>query len=273
MTHLAWTGSMKAYSDKKGDKEMFGLKKQNQKKMFYRTPSGKKWMEADQMLREAHVQIAGSTGSGKSTMIHSIMWTALSYAPSQKQFIILDMKMGLEMARYEHLPHTLLFAETDEEAISALNTAINIITKRGQEMKQKGLTMYDGSDIYVVIDELGFLLQACGNAALQKLMAISRIGRACRVHLIGATQDPSKASLPAAIQQNMTCCIGLKCRDAVQSRQIISASGCENLPDYGQGIMLKGSSWTRIGIYKVPDEDLSARINYWSNPSNYIVYQ
>ena len=231
------------------------------------------WTQGAEILEEAHILIGGSTGCGKSSLIHKLMWTALVKSPAQTQFIIIDMKRGVEMCKYRDLPHVLRFAETGEQAIVALDYAMGITLQRLDKMKAQGRTMYDGSDIYVVIDELGFLLQECGRDALDRLTALSRIARAARVHLLMATQDPSRKGCPSALQINCTCLIGMKCRDAGQSRQIIGLNGCESLPRYGTAYMVMGCDVFTLPITLKDKADYQERINYWLDKSRCTIYK
>jgi len=258
---------------------MFGRRKARQTSASNRIVGYKEryatwWTQGKTILEQAHILIAGATGCGKSTLIHKLMWTALAWNPSQVQFIIIDMKMGLEMGRYAKLPHTICFAEDGEQAVSALDKAIAIIKARAAEMKPQGLTMYEGSDIYVVIDELAFLLQEKGSEALERILLISRIGRACRVHLLMATQSPqrSRFGISAGIQQNMTCRIGLKCDTAIESKQIIGEKGCEDLPDYGTAIWKYGRNTFFLPIVPKDEATYQERIAYWSDPAKYGVF-
>lgn len=241
--------------------------------VWHRHAPGGAWLQGMDMLSEAHTLIAGSTGSGKSVVLNALVWSAIQRTPEQTQLVFIDMKRGVEMNRYRSLPHTIGFARTASEALSVLDGAINLMQKRLDGMCAVGSTMFSGADIYVVIDELAFLLQTCGQDALKRLTLISQQGRAARVHLLMASQNPSKAGIPAAIQQNMTCCLGLGCRDAIQSRQIIGASGCELLPPHGEGLLLQGRTLRRLQLPMIPEADIEARIAYWSNPANYTYYK
>lgn len=250
---------------------MFGFKKKAKAQQYWLSPiDSRYWIQAEEILSSAHILIAGRTGCGKSTMMHSLLWTALVKTPAKVKFIFIDMKRGIEMQRYAQLPHTIGFAINEEEAITALDKAISIMQNRLDEMRSKGETMFAGADVYVVIDELGFLLQSCGQDALKRLTLISQQGRAARVHLLMATQNPSKKGIPAAIQQNMTCMVGLSCKSDIESRQIIGKSGCEFLPKHGEGIMLT-DDWQRIAIYMTPDADIKDRIAWWMDKSKCVV--
>lgn len=250
---------------------MFAMKK---KQAYYISEAAPLvWEQGRRLLSEAHILIGGSTRCGKSTLIHKLMWTALARTPGSVQFIVIDMKEGVEMFRYRNLPHVLRFADTEADAVSALDYAITITRARLRDMKASGIVKYTGPDLYVVIDELGFLLQACGNAALDKITLLGRIAAAAKVHLLMATQDPSKRGCPASIQVNCTCLIGMKCRDAMQSRQIIGMSGCEALPRYGTAYVVMGCDTYTLPITPQPDADYQNRINYWLDKSRCVVYK
>ena len=258
---------------------MFGLKKrQLQGKPYYIAPAGARyWKQGAEILKEAHILIGGSTRCGKSTLIQKLMWTALASPPGTaagcKQFIIIDMKMGVEMKRYRDLPHVLRFACDEASAISALDYAIEITKSRMWEMNETDAVKWSGSDVYVVIDELGFLLQACGNEALDRLTLLGRIAAAAKVHILAATQDPSRKGCPSSLQVNCTCLIGMKCRDAQQSRQIIGMSGCEALPRHGLAYLVMGSDTYTLPITLDNEPEYQDRINYWLDKSRCIVYK
>ena len=241
--------------------------KKNQTTMYWHIENALYWEQGRQILDEAHILIAGASRCGKSTLIHKLMWTALASTPASTQFIIIDMKEGVEMMRYAGLPHVLRFADTERDAIAALDYAVGITRARLQEMKSKGIVKYDGSDLYVVIDELGFLLQACGNEALSRLTLLGRIAAAAKVHLLMATQDPSRRGCPSAIQVNCTCCIGMRCKSAMESRQIIGMAGCEDLPRYGTAYITLGPDIYSLPINPMPEAAYAERIMYWMNPS------
>lgn len=241
------------------------------KTITYRNPQGNVWGDALTMLNSAHTLIAGATGCGKSTAIHAIMWSALSASPASRQFIIIDMKRGREMLRYKDLPHTITFARTTEEALSALRQAEAIMMARYDSLEGTDAVAYNGPKIHVVIDELAFLLQNGGQEAFRLLITLSQLGRAAGVGLILATQDPSRKGLPAALVKNMTCCLGLRCISATDSRQIVNVGGCELLPPHGVGILAQGADIRKIGVPCIPEAEQRERLAWWSDPRNYIV--
>lgn len=232
----------------------------------WRTPAGATWCICDDILQQTHVVIGGTTGSGKSTLLHSIMYSALIDSPAAKQFILIDLK-GVELRRYRRLPHTIAYADEPTEAVRAIKIAEEIMYHRLNELKRRDAVMYNGNDIYLIIDELAVLMQTAKAKVLEPLSNIMRLGRATKVHVIGATQNPSRSrggGLPAEIVQNATAAVALRCRSAIESRQIIGVSGAEKLPD----IHGFGKYWNATGIHDVvipmtSDNELNARINYW----------
>lgn len=252
---------------------MFGFKK---KMTGYRNPGGEVWGSAMEWLAEPHLLIAGATGSGKSVTLHGIMWSALSASPAKRRFILMDLKRGLELARYANLPHVIGFARNSAEASVELDKALRIMNERLDDMERRGLTMYDGPDLYLVVDELAYLLTDCPEA-LTKLVTIGRLGRAARVHNVLCTQSPNRGrkgegGIPAVLAQNTTCRIGLRCSTAIESRQIINRPGCETLPRHGEGIVFDGIDWLRVPMLMIPEEKQRERIAWWSDPRNYAVY-
>lgn len=232
------------------------------------TPAGATWCICDDILQQTHVVIGGTTGSGKSTLLHSIMYSALIDSPAAKQFILIDLK-GVELRRYRRLPHTIAYADEPTEAVRAIKIAEEIMYHRLNELKRRDAVMYNGNDIYLIIDELAVLMQTAKAKVLEPLSNIMRLGRATKVHVIGATQNPSRSKgggLPAEIVGNATSAICLACRSAIESRQTIGVAGGEKLPLTGN--IRYGMYWSPRGITTelmpmTSDNELNARINYW----------
>ena len=236
------------------------------------------WEQGNDILKEAHILIAGSTGCGKSTLIHKLMHTALAYTPASKQFILIDMKAGMELGKYAHLPHVRGFARSYTDAVKLIGQAADLVASRCDTMYKQGKTLWDGADTYILIDELSFLLQCDeehGFSALKKLVFISQQGRAAKVHLLLATQAPNRSryGIPANLALNMTCKIGLHCMTAIESRQIIGLNGCENLPEHGTAFMVKGGKVWTLPISMVGEDTIQERINYWLDKSRCVIYK
>ena len=109
-------------------------------------------------------------------------------------------------------------------------------------------------------------MQTAKAKVLEPLSNIMRLGRATKVHVIGATQNPSRSrggGLPAEIVQNATAAIALRCRSAIESRQIIGVGGAENLPINGYGMYWNPSGISQEIMPMTSNDDLMQRINYW----------
>lgn len=229
-------------------------------------PAGDTWKLCNDILSQAHCLIGGTTGSGKSTLLHSIMYSALIHSPARVQFILVDLKKGVELRRYKDLPHVISFASTPEEAVHSIRVAEEIMEHRYSELLKTDRSMYEGNEIYLIIDELADLMQTAKAKVLEPLSRIMRLGRAARVHVIGATQSPSRShggGLPAELQVNTTSALALHCRSAIESRQACGTSGAELLPEHGQGIYWRAGGTDKVAIPMTDEHELNERINYW----------
>ena len=192
-------------------------------KMTYTVP-----VISKSLLDQTHVLVGGTTGCGKSTLLHSIMYTGL--AMNDKWFILIDPKMT-ELAKYKKCSGVIKYASTADEAVSALDVAISIMEQRQKKASRMGWSMYDGDDIYVMIDELAdLMLSAKGKVIERQLQRLLQVARSARIHVIACTQAPNRKTIPASIQLNMTCVCGMACRNAIESKQLIGMNGCELLP-------------------------------------------
>lgn len=203
------------------------------------------------LLNSPHSLIAGTTGAGKSVLLHSVMFAAMV---RDARFIFIDLKR-VEMCEFKELAHTICYATEESEAVEALELAESIMEKRYKEMTGK---MYDGAELYIFVDELADL--ATSKRCLELMVRIGRLGRAARVHLIAATQDPSRRTLKAQLMQNFTACLALRCKTAIESRQVTGYPGAELLPKYGEGYLWDADGYRKVNIPKIPDEDMDALI-------------
>lgn len=231
----------------------------------WKCPSGNSWTLCNDLLKETHVVIGGTTGSGKSTLLHSLMYSALIHSPARMQFILIDLK-GVELRRYRKLPHVIAYADEPSDAIKAIEITRDLMRKRLNEMKKSDAVIYKGNDIYLVIDEMAVLMQTTKAKILEPLSEIMRLGRATRIHVISATQNPNRSNgggLPSVISQNVTACVCLRCRSGIESRALLQMSGAEKLPQYGQGYYWNAMGTNLVAIPQTSEKDLTNRINYW----------
>ena len=233
-------------------------------KRKWKTPGGTVPAICLNMLKQPHLLIAGSTGSGKSVLINSLIYTALHRSPATVKFILIDPKR-VELSDYKTLPHVIRYASEHNQIAEALNAAVNLMEDRFREMQKERIKEYDGSNVYIIIDEFADLMTTQKKQTLPCLQRIAQLGRAARVHLIAATQRPTKDIVNGQIKVNMDSRVALRCPTAQDSRNIINVKGAENLPRYGYGIYLTPETIQPqlIEIPLTPDEDIERLIKYW----------
>lgn len=219
-----------------------------------------------EILQAPHVLIAGATGSGKSVLLNSIIYQALQSDPQTNSFIFIDLKR-VELIDYYDLPHTLYYADTAEKAKTALDLAVAIIEDRFTEMQTSRQKQYRNTtekyNIYVVIDEYALLTTVAKKECTKQLMQIAQIGRAANVHLILATQRPTRDIITGAVKVNLDCRIALRCSTAIDSRNIIDRPGAEQLPKYGKALFLKHGYLKEINVDMISDQDIKDRCQQW----------
>lgn len=188
-------------------------------------------MTFDYILNQTHVAIAGMTGCGKSTLIRQILYTGFR---REAYWEYLDFKK-VELDEYSQMRNCVGYIDEPEQIALEMRKLNGWLDNRFYEMKIAGLRQTAHTPVYIVVDEMADLVSLGGRSAVEALARLGRLGRAAGFHLIIATQNPSKMTgLPAQIMQNMTCTIGMKCKTAVESRQIVGVSGCELLPKHGE---------------------------------------
>lgn len=236
----------------------------------YRTPGGRVYNLYSSLADLPHLLIAGATGSGKSVTLNGIMYALLATrSPFNCQFVLIDPKK-VELVQYAGLPHTARYASEPSDMIDALTWTIQETDRRFSVMQRDRIREYNGPDLYVVIDELADLMTMQKNESLPLLQRISAIGRAAHVHLLCCTQTVLATVLPTVIRCNIPAVLGLRTGTAAQSRLLISAPGCETLPDpkrtgHGYGFLRDGADLTRCEMYMYPEAEVQALVDYWTS--------
>lgn len=230
----------------------------------WKVPGGRYDVLANKALEAEHTLIAGATGCGKSTFLHAIMQAFLvKTAPSEAKLILCDPKR-LELKRYAKLPHVLRYETEEDKILIALNYALNVMENRYRDMERRDIERWDGAEIYVIIEELADLM-VCP-LSKQITIAIQRLtqkARAAGIHVIAATQAPSRKIIKAEVTLNFTARFGLACESAIESKQIVGVPGCEDLPDHGECIYKYRRSVGRYVLPFVQKADIMPLINYW----------
>lgn len=221
-------------------------------------------------LNQSHLLIAGATGSGKSVFENGLIHAALYDSPARRRFIMLDPK-GTELDIYEPTPHCITYAHTPRECIQALQTARDIVNARFNYMRSQHLRKYDGGHIYIVIDELMYLLNSpdIKADAYRLLMDLLTIARASACHVIACTQNPTRDTLRPTIRCNFSARIALRTATKQDSRNIIDLPDCYSLPDpatagAAYGYYRRGADTTLYKLPYVTDRQIEEIVNYWT---------
>jgi len=221
------------------------------------------------MLNQIHILIAGSTGSGKSTVVNGMIHAALRNSPAQVGFILIDPK-GCELSEYAALPHVIDYANRPQDIPRALRGAVDLMHCRLADMKRRRLREYDGSDVYVIIDELMPIMTRpdIKKACYSPLLDLLALGRAAHIHVIACTQSPVAAVIPTPLKCNFDARLALRTVSAQDSRNIIGARGCEALPNpvidhRAEGYYMRGPEITLYKLPRVEDAERRRVIEYW----------
>ena len=201
-----------------------------------------------------HLLIAGTTGSGKSVCINTIIVSLLyRLNPDLCKFILIDPKM-LELSAYEGIPHLLSPVITDsKQAASALGWTVREMNSRYKLMSKEGVRNIDGYNakhklkmpyIVVVVDEMSDLMLVAGKEIENYIQKLSQMARAAGIHIIMATQRPSVDVITGTIKANFPTRISFRVSSKIDSRTILGEQGAEQL--LGNGDMLFMSSANRI---------------------------
>ena len=201
-----------------------------------------------------HLLIAGTTGSGKSVCINTIIVSILyKLSPDLCKFILIDPKM-LELSTYEGIPHLLTPVITDaKKATSALSWTVKEMNSRYKLMSKVGVRNIDGYNakhklkmpyIVVVVDEMSDLMLVAGKEIENYIQKLSQMARAAGIHIIMATQRPSVDVITGTIKANFPTRISFQVSSKIDSRTILGEQGAEQL--LGKGDMLFMSSANRI---------------------------
>ena len=201
-----------------------------------------------------HLLIAGTTGSGKSVCINTIIVSLLyKLNPDLCKFILIDPKM-LELSSYEGIPHLLCPVITDaKKATSALNWTVREMNNRYKLMSKEGVRNIDGYNakhklkmpyIVVVVDEMSDLMLVAGKEIENYIQKLSQMARAAGIHIIMATQRPSVDVITGTIKANFPTRVSFQVSSKIDSRTILGEQGAEQL--LGKGDMLFMSSANRI---------------------------
>lgn len=204
-----------------------------------------------------HLLIAGSTGSGKSVCINTIIMSMIYKAnPRDVKLILVDPKV-VELSVYNGIPHLMIPVVTDpKKAAGALHWAVAEMTERYQKFAEVGVRDLKGYNakidalptiegdpkpeklpqIVIIVDELADLMMVAPGDVEEAICRLAQLARACGIHLIIATQRPSVNVITGLIKANMPSRIAFAVTSGIDSRTILDMNGAEKL--LGKGDML-----------------------------------
>lgn len=240
--------------------------------------------------RMPHVLVAGTTGSGKSVGINSLIMSILYKAtPDEVKMILVDPKV-VELSVYNGIPHLLTDVVTKpEKALSALSWAVAEMNRRYRLFEQSGTRNITGYNekvertlsllpedtpkedkpsklplILIIIDELSELMMHAKKDVEASIVSLTQLARAAGIHLVVATQRPSVDVITGLIKSNIPSRIAYRLPSAVDSRTILDSSGAETLLGNGDMLYKPGdkNSPQRVQGAFLQDEEVEAVVRY-----------
>jgi len=238
-----------------------------------------------------HLLIAGSTGTGKSVFINSLMMSILYKAtPDEVKMVLVDPKR-LELNLYEGIPHLIAPVVTDPKVASnvlrnatrEMENRLKLLAQRGVRnidqynrtfQKQQSLSLFENTEasehkplpyLIIIIDELADLMMVDTNNVEESITRLAQMARAVGIHLILATQRPSVDVITGLIKANFPARISFRVASKVDSRTILDSNGSESLLGKGDMLYLPAGSARlhRIHGPLVTEDEITGVCDFW----------
>jgi S-DNA-T family DNA segregation ATPase FtsK/SpoIIIE len=238
-----------------------------------------------------HLLIAGSTGTGKSVFINSLMMSILYKAsPDEVKLVLVDPKR-LELNLYENIPHLIAPVVTDPKIASnvlrnatrEMENRLKLLAQRGVRnidqynrtfKREQSLSLFDNLEetehkplpyLIIVIDELADLMMVDTNNVEESITRLAQMARAVGIHLILATQRPSVDVITGLIKANFPARISFRVASKVDSRTILDSNGSESLLGKGDMLYLPAGSARlhRIHGPLVTEDEITSVCDFW----------
>ncbi len=223
-----------------------------------------------------HMLIAGSTGSGKSVQINSIIASfLLTKTPDQLRILMVDPKR-VELTPYNGIPHLIqpVIVEPEEvtESLRGLSREMIRRYKQMEELGVRNIEVYNERSedkmpfLVLIVDELADLMMVAGFEVEQNLVRLAQLGRAAGIHLLLATQRPSVNVVTGLLKANIPARCAFAVSGQVDSRVILDSVGAEKLMGKGDALVLHKESPRpeRMQGALVYDEEVEALVNFWA---------
>jgi S-DNA-T family DNA segregation ATPase FtsK/SpoIIIE len=220
-----------------------------------------------------HLLIAGTTGSGKTVCVNSLVLSLLyKVTPQDLKFLMIDPKM-VELMPFNGLPHLLCPVVTDsKKAYVALNWVVNEMEERYQLLAKAGARSIESYNekqekipyIIVIIDEFADLMTVSRDQIETAITRLAQLSRAVGIHLILATQRPSVDVITGVIKANLPARVSFKVASKVDSRTVLDMNGADKLLGRGDMLFLKPgeSKLTRIQGTLVSDKEIECVVSF-----------
>ena len=232
--------------------------------------SGK--IEVIDLSKTPHLLVAGTTGSGKSVFINTLLTSILyKFSPKELRLILIDPKM-LELSVYNDIAHLLTPVVTEpKKAIIALKWVCKEMERRYSLMNEENTRSLEGYNqkaierlpyIVVFIDEMADLMMTAGKEVEHYVQRLAQMARACGIHLVMATQRPSVDIITGSIKANFPSRISFQVASKYDSRTVLGEIGAEQLLGNGDMLMSKnGGNIIRYQSAFISDNEVNKLIN------------
>ena len=248
-------------------------------------------MRVTDLAQMPHLLIAGSTGTGKSVFINSLLISMLYKAsPEEVKVVLVDPKR-LELCLYDNIPHLIAPVVTDPKIASnvlrnatrEMENRLKLLAQRGVRnidqynrtfQKGQSLSLFEAAEesehkplpyLVIVIDELADLMMVDTNGVEESITRLAQMARAVGIHLILATQRPSVDVITGLIKANFPARISFRVASKVDSRTILDSNGSESLLGKGDMLYLPAGSARlhRIHGPLVTEDEITAVCDFW----------
>ena len=228
-------------------------------------------IEVIDLSKTPHLLVAGTTGSGKSVFINTLLASILyKFSPEELRLILIDPKM-LELSVYNDIAHLLTPVVTEpKKAIIALKWVCKEMERRYSLMNEENTRSLEGYNeksverlpyIVVFIDEMADLMMTAGKEVEHYVQRLAQMARACGIHLVMATQRPSVDIITGSIKANFPSRISFQVASKYDSRTVLGEIGAEQLLGNGDMLMSKnGASLVRYQSAFISDNEVNKLI-------------
>jgi len=229
-------------------------------------------IEVIDLSKTPHLLVAGTTGSGKSVFINTLLTSILyKFSPAELRLILIDPKM-LELSVYNDIAHLLTPVVTEpKKAIIALKWVCKEMERRYSLMNEEGTRSLEGYNqksleklpfIVVFIDEMADLMMTAGKEVEHYVQRLAQMARACGIHLVMATQRPSVDIITGSIKANFPSRISFQVASKYDSRTVLGEIGAEQLLGNGDMLMSKnGANLVRYQSAFISDNEVNKLIS------------